>query len=91
MRLFATSTISDLIITDSVFFVEVDKKHKAYITYSEKDNHYTLDHCEVPPSLRGKGVGKELVRKTFNYLNDKESSTTIHCSYIKSMKERLEL
>ena len=91
MRLFATSKISDLIITDSVFFVEVDNKHKAYITYTEKDNHFTLDHCEVPPSLRGKGVGREVVRKTFKYLREKDPSITIHCSYIKAVVDRLEL
>ena len=39
----------------------------AKIEYEEKGNCYYLTHSEVPEHLRGKGIGKELVEKTFDY------------------------
>lgn len=90
-RIMARHKVSDLKITDNTFFIEVDNKHKAYITYSKRGDHYTLDHCEVPSSLRGRGIGKEVVTKTFDYLRPKNVDVTIHCSYIRNIVDRFNL
>lgn len=83
--------ISDLVVTDNNFFVEIDNQHKAFITYSKKGDKYVLDHCQVPPELRGQGVGQVLVKKTFDHINVKAEDTIIHCSYIKSIAKKLDL
>ena len=57
---------------------------------------YTLDSClgmrllhsEVPFELRGRGIGKELVLKTFQKLTDEGFEATAVCSYIRAVAQR---
>ena len=60
------------------------------IEYTEKDNCYYLVHSEVPKHLRGKGIGKELVEKTFEYLHLNQIKAIAVCSYIKAVANRSE-
>lgn len=60
----------------------------AQIRYTEKDNCYYLIHSEVPKHLRGKGIGKELVEKTFEYLHLNKIIAVAVCSYIKAIASR---
>jgi predicted GNAT family acetyltransferase len=57
----------------------------AKIEYTEKGNCYYLTHSEVPKHLRGKGIGKELVEKTFEYLHQNNIKGIAVCSYIKAI------
>lgn len=60
----------------------------AKIEYTEKNGCYYLMHSEVPKHLRGKGIGKELVEKTFEYLHQNKIKAVAVCSYIKAIAAR---
>lgn len=62
----------------------------AKIEYVVKGDIYYLTHSEVPKNLRGKGVGKELVEKTIEYLHSQQLKSVAICSYIKSIVNRSE-
>lgn len=57
----------------------------AIIRYTEKDNCYYLTESKVPKHLRGKGIGKELVEKTFEYLHQNKIKGIAVCSFIKAI------
>jgi predicted GNAT family acetyltransferase len=42
----------------------------------------------VPKHLRGKGIGKEMVEKTFDYLHQNKIKAIAVCSYIKAIAVR---
>jgi predicted GNAT family acetyltransferase len=60
----------------------------AKIRYTEKDNCYYLIDSEVPKHLRGKGIGKEMVEKTFEYLHQNKIKAIAVCSFIKAIAIR---
>lgn len=60
----------------------------AKIDYSLKDGKMYLNHSEVPNSLRGQGVGKVLVEKTFKKLTDEGYKAVTVCGYIKAIKNK---
>ena len=62
----------------------------AKIEYIVKNNCYHLVHSEVPNRLRGKGIGRELVEKTFEYLHLNQIKAIAVCSYIKAVANRSE-
>lgn len=60
----------------------------AKVQYTLKDNRMYLVHSEVPYKLRGKGVGKVLVEKTFKKLTEENYQAIAVCSYIKAVAKR---
>jgi predicted GNAT family acetyltransferase len=54
----------------------------AFVNYSvaPKDG-FTLWHTEVPESLRGTGLGGELVRKALAFAQEKELAVKIICPF----------
>jgi predicted GNAT family acetyltransferase/glutaredoxin len=80
----------------SMLEIQHDKKNKKYtlningeealVEYviKKKDKMY-LVHSEVPYNLRGKGIGKELVLKTFEKLTEEGYKAVAVCSYIKTI------
>ena len=62
---------------------------KAFISYSKEDGVIYLNHTEVPVSLRGQGVGKMLVEKTYKYIQKKNLQAVAVCSYAKSVSDRI--
>lgn len=62
----------------------------AKIEYTERDNCYYLVHSEVPKHLRGQGIGKILIEKTFEYLHNHKIKGIAVCSYIKAIVDRSE-
>ncbi len=61
---------------------------KAIVEYVLRNNKMHLVHSEVPYQLRGKGIGKELVLKTFEKLTEEGYKAVAVCSYIKAVKNR---
>ncbi|WP_290682533.1 GNAT family N-acetyltransferase [Kordia sp.] len=49
-----------------------------------------LVHSEVPYNLRGQGIGKVLVEKTFEKLTDEGYKAIAICSYVKAVAKRSE-
>lgn len=62
----------------------------AKVEYSLRDNIMYLNHSEVPYNLRGQGIGKVLVEKTFEKLTEEGYKAIAICSYIKAVKNRSE-
>ena len=74
--------------TDKHQFFLLADGHKAFIDYSIDDGQYQLNHSEVPPELRGKGVGKVLVEQTFDVIAKEGKSAVAHCSYIRHIAKK---
>ncbi len=62
----------------------------AKVAYVLKDGKMYLTHSEVPFNLRGQGIGKVLVEKTFEKLTAENYNAVAVCSYIKAIKNRSE-
>ncbi|WP_299885901.1 N-acetyltransferase [uncultured Lacinutrix sp.] len=62
----------------------------AKIDYQLRDNKMYLIHSEVPYNLRGQGIGKILVKKTFEQLTKEGYKAIAVCSYIKAVASRSE-
>ena len=45
---------------------------------------WNLYHSEVPPQLRGRGIGGELTRRTLDYLGEHQIRVVPSCSFIAS-------
>jgi len=60
----------------------------AKVDYSLKEGKMYLTHSEVPYSLRGQGIGKVLIEKTFEKLTEENYTAVAICSYIKTVKNR---
>lgn len=60
----------------------------AKVDYSLKDGTMYLVHSEVPYNLRGQGIGKALIEKTFEKLTEENYKAVAVCSYIKAIKNR---
>ncbi|AFL82326.1 putative acetyltransferase [Aequorivita sublithincola DSM 14238] len=62
----------------------------AKVDYTLKDNTMYLNHSEVPYNLRGQGIGKDLVEKTFEKLTEEGYNAVAVCSYVKAVAKRSE-
>ena len=65
------------------FILPLENNQEAIIKYTlDSCNGMKLIHSEVPSSMRGKGIGKELVLKTFEKLSEEGYEAKAICSYI---------
>jgi predicted GNAT family acetyltransferase/glutaredoxin len=62
----------------------------AKVDYQLRQDKMYLLHSEVPYNLRGQGVGKVLVEKTFEQLTQEGYKAVAVCSYIKAVASRSE-
>ena len=60
----------------------------AKIDYSINNDKMYLNHSEVPFNLRGQGIGKVLVEKTFEQLTKEGYKAVAVCTYIKAVARR---
>lgn len=61
------------------------KGEQAKVEYELKDGKMYLVYSEVPYALRGQGIGKELVEKTFEKLTEEGYEAVAVCGYVKSV------
>lgn len=76
-------------IENSRFTLDINGE-LAKIDYDLKDGKTYLAHSEVPYNLRGQGIGKVLVEKTFEKLTEEGYKGVAVCSFIKAVKNRSE-
>jgi len=60
----------------------------AKVDYSLRDGVMYLNHSEVPNNLRGQGIGKVLIEKTFQKLTEEGYKAVAVCSFIKAVKNK---
>lgn len=65
------------------FILQLENHLVAKVAYTLEGKHMRLTYSEVPSSLRGQGIGKELVENTFQKLTDEGYTATAICSYIR--------
>lgn len=63
---------------------------QAKVEYEMRDGTMYLVYSEVPPELRGQGIGKQLVEKTFEKLTKEGYKAVAVCSYVKSVARNSE-
>ena len=74
-------------VADRKYILDINGE-EAHVAYVWKDNRMYLVHSEVPIHLRNKGIGKELVLKTFEELTEEGHQAVAVCSYIKAIRNR---
>ncbi|MGJ8590992.1 MAG: GNAT family N-acetyltransferase [Aquaticitalea sp.] len=62
----------------------------AKVDYEIRNGKMYLVYSEVPPKLRGQGIGKQLVEQTFEKLTEEGYEAVAVCGYIKSVKNSSE-
>lgn len=72
------------------FVLPLEGGLRAFVAYSLDGNTMRLTYSEVPTSLRGQGIGKELVEKTFEQLTEEGYEAIAICGYIRAVARRSE-
>ena len=75
------------ILENRINYIE-NNKILGFVSFSKEDNIYNINYVYVDNSLRGKGIGKELVLKAYNEMIKRNSKYIITCSYAKKMLEK---
>jgi uncharacterized protein len=60
----------------------------AFVDYRRSGSTLFLVHAEVPTSLRGRGVGAQLVRETLELIRSRGENMVPACSYVRSFVDR---
>lgn len=71
------------------FILDINGEN-AKVEYTLRAGQMFLVHSEVPFNLRGQGIGRILVEKTFEQLTQEGFQAVAVCSYIKAIAERSE-
>ena len=68
------------------FFVKIGENKKAEMTYSwAGDDRIIIDHTEVDQSLRGQGVGQDMVFAAVEFARERGISIIPLCPFAKSV------
>ncbi len=71
------------------FFIEENGKRLALMTYSKTNaNKIRIDHTEVDASLKGEGIGKDLVAEGVKYARENDLKIVPLCPFAKSEFEK---
>lgn len=73
--------------TNNRFTMDINGQ-TALVEYSLGNGKMYLNHSEVPFNIRGRGIGKVLVEKTFEKLTEEGFSAIAVCSFIKAVASR---
>ncbi|NVK64590.1 MAG: N-acetyltransferase [Flavobacteriales bacterium] len=72
------------------FILPLEDGLEAKVTYALDGDTMRLTYSEVPRSLRGQGIGQELVIKTFEKLTEEGYKAIGICGYIRAVARRSE-
>jgi Predicted acetyltransferase len=67
--------------TNTVFFIRLDKREKAWLTYEVDKGIMILKQTYTPENYRGKGLAKMLVEKAVEVAKQKNLKIKPVCSY----------
>ncbi|WP_128543996.1 GNAT family N-acetyltransferase [Larkinella soli] len=67
---------------ESRFELKIDGKTAFMVFVPRAENVLLLTHTEVPPSLEGQGVGTQLVKGVFNYLEENNLKMVPLCPFV---------
>lgn len=70
------------------YVLTLENKEEAWVKYDMRDNVMYLTYASVPSNWQGKGIGKELVIKTFEKLTVEGYKAVAICSYVRAVKNR---
>ncbi|MFK8038989.1 MAG: GNAT family N-acetyltransferase [Crocinitomicaceae bacterium] len=74
--------------TKQEFVLKLENNEQAIVNYTMEDGKMKLVYSKVPNHLQGKGIGKELVEKTFKKLTEGGFKAKAVCSYIRVVAMR---
>ncbi|TDC62481.1 N-acetyltransferase [Actinomadura sp. GC306] len=66
----------------SRYEIRLDGELAGFVTYRKRDGKVSLDHTEVDPAFKGKGVGGSLARGVLDDLREKNLSVVPVCPFI---------
>ncbi len=70
------------------FYIEENSDRVATIQYFDSaDDQITVYHTEVDASLRGQGVGEDLVERVVKYARDENLKIVATCPYARKLIE----
>ena len=58
------------------------------LTYREQPGQIELVHTEVPPSQRGKGIGKKIVKSALEYARQNQLQVIPSCRFVQAYLKR---
>lgn len=61
---------------------------QAYVSYRDEGGVRVLDYSFVPPEFRGRKIGAELVRRTYERLIEEGVESRATCSYLVALAKR---
>lgn len=71
------------------FFIEENGERLALMTYSKASAaKISIDHTEVDASLKGKGIGKDLVAEGVRYARENDLKIVPLCTFAKAEFEK---
>lgn len=77
--------------TKGSYYVEQDGKKVAEMTYSKAGtDRIIIDHTEVDETMKGTGLGKQMVERAVSDAREKKISIIPLCVFAKSVFERNE-
>ena len=72
---------------NQLFTIKINEQ-VARVEYRMKNGVMQLIHSEVPPSLRGQGIGNHLVKKVFEYIETHNLKVLAVCSFIAAVAHK---
>lgn len=72
------------------FTAEEDGVEAGKMTYTWSENNtFTIDHTEVRPEFKGRGVGKKMVMAAVDFARNTNLKIIPACSFVKSLFEKI--
>lgn len=74
---------------DGSFYIQHDGNKQAELSYRHTgERQITIDHTEVKDTLKGQGIGHQLIDAAVEYLRKNNLKAVAECPFVKSMFEK---